>query len=338
MEGKESPEPAIVAQDLSFSYPGCEKESLKDVTFNIYPGMRVLLFGANGSGKSTLLKLCAGRHIFHPDEALSVFGKHPFRDTSLNLERAFLDTDWGTKTVAFGGFGIPLQADIRVGDMMQKLQEKYPERRDRLIKILEINVDWRMHRVSEGQRRRVQLFLGLLRPFKLLLLDEVTASLDIVSRQNLLFFLREESETRGAAILYATHILDGLDRWPTHALLFSFGSMRWFGELDRLWEDFSDLNTTNPYREMLRESGEASEEEIERVENNFGYGFGQGLLPLLCAWLGREMRLHKESLQHESEAKEPELGNRTCHPDASEQTWMGAGGGYASGRIASSMA
>ena len=58
--------------------------------------------------------------------------------------------------------------------------------------------------------------LGLIRPFKILLLDEVTVSLDVVVRQDLLRWLRYESETRGATILYATHIFDGLDDWPTH--------------------------------------------------------------------------------------------------------------------------
>jgi CCR4-NOT complex subunit CAF16 len=43
-----------------------------------------------------------------------------------------------------------------------------------------------MHQVSDGQRRRVQIFIGLLRPFKVLLLDEVTVSLDVVVRQDLL--------------------------------------------------------------------------------------------------------------------------------------------------------
>lgn len=59
-----------------------------------------------------------------------------------------------------------------------------------------------MHMVSDGQRRRVQIFIGLLRPFKILLLDEVTVSLDVVVRQDLLRWLHKESETRGATILY----------------------------------------------------------------------------------------------------------------------------------------
>lgn len=43
-----------------------------------------------------------------------------------------------------------------------------PERRDRLIDLLEIDLQWRMHKVSDGQRRRVQICMGLLHPFKVL--------------------------------------------------------------------------------------------------------------------------------------------------------------------------
>eukprot|EP00955_Chlamydomonas_euryale_P003589 38231-Chlamydomonas_euryale.AAC.11 len=41
-----------------------------------------------------------------------------------------------------------------------------PERKARLIKVLDIDPAWRMHQVSDGQRRRVQICVGLLRKFK----------------------------------------------------------------------------------------------------------------------------------------------------------------------------
>ena len=58
-----------------------------------------------------------------------------------------------------------------------------------------------MHQVSDGQRRRVQIFIGLIRPFKILLLDEVTVSLDVVVRVDLMNWLKKESDTRGATIV-----------------------------------------------------------------------------------------------------------------------------------------
>ncbi|KAL0063042.1 CCR4-NOT regulatory complex component [Marasmius tenuissimus] len=50
----------------------------------------------------------------------------------------------------------------------------------------------------------------------ILLLDEVTVDLDVLTRFSLLKFLKEEAAERKATIIYATHIFEGLDDFPTH--------------------------------------------------------------------------------------------------------------------------
>ena len=92
----------------------------------------------------------------------------------------------------------------------------YSQRRDELVEILDIDLEWRMHAVSDGERRRVQLAMGLLRPWTVLLLDEITVDLDLLSRSNFLNFLKRETESRACSIVYATHILDNLAAWPSH--------------------------------------------------------------------------------------------------------------------------
>jgi CCR4-NOT complex subunit CAF16 len=42
----------------------------------------------------------------------------------------------------------------------------------------------------------------------------------VLARANLLTYLKKECEERGATIIYATHIFDGLDDWPTHLVSF----------------------------------------------------------------------------------------------------------------------
>lgn len=159
---------------------------LQNLNLVLESGSRCLLIGANGSGKSSLLKILAGRHLtprtciaddgVEKDACCKVLGLDAFHDTRLNFHRAHLDCDWGMRSVAFVGAAVPLAADIAVRNMMEKLQASYPERRDELLDMLGIDLDWRMHQLSDGQRRRVQIFLGLIRPFKVLMLDEVTTS------------------------------------------------------------------------------------------------------------------------------------------------------------------
>ena len=104
---------------------------------------------------------------------------------------------------------MPFQADFSVGFMAKAFadslvrdglpQSVVSARLERLTSLLDLDFEWRLHKVSDGQRRRAQLLLKLLRPSELLLLDEVTTDLDVLSRQALLQFLREETEQRGAS-------------------------------------------------------------------------------------------------------------------------------------------
>jgi CCR4-NOT complex subunit CAF16 len=236
---------AVDVKNLTYSYNSgaggsslndgaVSKPVLQNLNLTLPRKSRCLLVGANGSGKSTMLRILAGRHLTKStsvstagsaiDSHVKVLGLNAFHDTRLNFHRAYLDCDWGMRNVSFVGAAVPLMADIAVRHMMERLQQSYPDRRDELVYMLGIDLDWRMHQLSDGQRRRVQIFLGLIRPFQILLMDEVTTSLDVTVRQDLLQWLARESEMRGATIIYCTHIFDGLefgteqspDGWATH--------------------------------------------------------------------------------------------------------------------------
>jgi len=89
----------------------------------------------------------------------------------------------------------------------------------------QVEREWSIYRLSDGQRRRVQLLMGLARKSELLLLDEVTTDLDVYARHNLLAFLKQESEERGVTIIYATHIFDGLENWATDVVFLTNGKI-----------------------------------------------------------------------------------------------------------------
>ena len=65
-------------------------------------------------------------------------------------------------------------------------------------------------------------------PPQVLLLDEVTVDLDVLGRADLMRFLIRECEERGASVIYATHIFDGLEFWPSHVAYLAGGGMKMF--------------------------------------------------------------------------------------------------------------
>lgn len=98
---------AISVKDLTFAYEP-KNVILRDFNLSLPTGSRCLLIGANGSGKSTLMRILAGRHLVAAENTIKVLGLNAFRDTKLNFHRAYLDCDWGMRTVAFAGAGVPL--------------------------------------------------------------------------------------------------------------------------------------------------------------------------------------------------------------------------------------
>ncbi|KAJ3740156.1 P-loop containing nucleoside triphosphate hydrolase protein [Lentinula detonsa] len=207
-----SSQPAVEISKLTFSHspPGGRLNdtvvALRDVNLSLPRGSRTLLIGGNGAGKSTLLYILAGKRMIHHG-SVNVFGKDVFKDFPPNL--IYLGTEWAMNA--------GVRRDIVVSDFLNSVGGyRHKQRRDHLLDILDIDLDWHMHAISDGERRRVQLCMGLMGEWDLLLLDEVTVDLDVLVRDGLLNFLKEETINRGATVVYATHIFDGLNDFPTH--------------------------------------------------------------------------------------------------------------------------
>ncbi|EFJ50121.1 hypothetical protein VOLCADRAFT_80390 [Volvox carteri f. nagariensis] len=215
---------AVGLSSVSYSYPGCVP-FIKGCNLDLHRGSRCLLIGANGAGKTTLLQIVAGKYMVAQD-SVRVLGRSPFHDLKLTCsgQLSYLGTSW-RKDVAFAGYGVPLQGDISAGKMIFGVEGVDPARRARLVEMLDIDLYQRITTMSDGQKRRVQICMGLLKPYEVLLLDEITVDLDVIGRLRLLEFFKLESEERGATILYATHIFDGLEDWVTHVAYMEEGSI-----------------------------------------------------------------------------------------------------------------
>merc|ERR1719247_3180616 len=129
---------------------------------------------------------------------------------------------------------------------MAQWQEEHMERRDELVRVLGINLDWRMHECSDGQRKKVRIMIKLLRPFQLCVIDEFAADLDIFSRTRFFEYLSQECEKYGSAVIYATHIFDHADSWATHVM---------FMQLNKELSPVYNLETYEPYHEILARTG-----------------------------------------------------------------------------------
>jgi CCR4-NOT complex subunit CAF16 len=230
--------PSIEVNDLTYNFPN-RSNGVSHISLAVPPRSRTLLIGANGAGKTTLLRLLAGKRLA-PAGTIRVSGVDPFQD---GLEGVtYLGLEWVLNAI--------VRTDIGVDELLRSVGgDAYPARRDELIGVLDIDTNWRMHSVSDGERRRVQLAMGLIRPWTVLLLDEITVDLDVWSRAQFLRWLRQETEVRECTIVYATHILDNLAGWPTHLVHMHLGTVKGWGRAD----------------DMLAEADKAAGNDVARV-------------------------------------------------------------------------
>ncbi|KAK7356177.1 hypothetical protein VNO80_15444 [Phaseolus coccineus] len=260
----------IVIKDLKFTYPGIDGHPppgslplIQNFSLTLCSGDRCLLVGSNGAGKTTILKILGGKHLVEPD-MVRVLGRSAFHDTTLvsSGDLGYLGGEW-RRDVAFAGFEVPIQMDVSAEKMIFGVAGIDPQRREELIKVLDVDLSWRLHKVSDGQRRRVQICMGLLKPFKVLLLDEITVDLDVLARADLLRFLRKECEERGATIIYATHIFDGLEDWPTNIVYVAHGKLQLAMPMDKV-KEISKLSLMRTVESWLRK--ERDEDRKKRKE------------------------------------------------------------------------
>lgn len=221
--------PCLAVHGMTFAYSARSASPVLQLDGLELPrGARIILVGPNGAGKSSLLSILCGRRLVQDGE-VQVLGFRPFHDhTQLDAQVAILSSEW-KRQVAEISSGRSLSFSTLANSAIQDLvacgfeMPVLAGRMVRLIQMLGIDPTKPIGTLSDGFMRRVQIALKMLRPSTLVLVDEVTADLDVLARQALLDFLREESDS-GCTVVYCTHILDGLDGWSTHVLRLRSGA------------------------------------------------------------------------------------------------------------------
>ena len=123
-------------KNLSFSYFNID--ILHDINLQVAKKQIVLLVGENGAGKTTLLRLLAGKNTATKFNKFEVMGNRNPHDQINGI--SYLGNTW-TRSVSFAGM-VPYMIDMEAKNFMKKWQEENLERRDELVKVLEINLDW----------------------------------------------------------------------------------------------------------------------------------------------------------------------------------------------------
>jgi ABC-2 type transport system ATP-binding protein len=195
-------EPVLETKELAKDYG--DQLGLDPTTLTIGPGELVLLVGPNGAGKSTFLGLCAGLLAPTGGDAMvsgAEVGSIAARAaTSVIPDEPVLYDDLSVWEHA------EFVARIHQVDDWEPLAEELLERLG-----LADRRDDLPSRFSRGLRQKTSLFLGLLRPAELVLIDEPFVGLDAPGQSTLVELL-EEVVAAGVTVVVSSHQMDLADR------------------------------------------------------------------------------------------------------------------------------
>ena len=200
----------LVFENVSFTYPGSARPSLRHLSFTLRPGERVALAGANGAGKSTLVKLLC--RLYDPDEGRILVDGTDLRAIDPAAWRARI----GVLFQDFNHYQLTAAENIRIGHPTTPPGSPAIERAARDAGMGPLLAAWpdglaaRLGRwlhdgiePSIGQWQKIALARAFLRPAALYVLDEPASALDSASQRETFEALARLA--KGKIALFTSH-------------------------------------------------------------------------------------------------------------------------------------
>lgn len=206
---------SIEVKNVSKRFRRPAVQALDDVSFSLSPGSIMCVTGPNGAGKTTLLKTIAGLII---PETGSIFinGMNALKDDSrvrsvigfaAAQEKGFYWRLTGRQNLNFFGglYGMSGKAiKKRLALLFEEFGIDYGDRR--------------FDSYSAGMKQKFSLVRAFLHDPDILLLDEPTKSLDLISASRTIEYIKQLAVTGGKTVIYATHNRDEVST-PAQTLL-----------------------------------------------------------------------------------------------------------------------
>lgn len=214
-----------------------------DCSLQVPEGQVTGLIGRNGAGKSTAFKTMLGL-IEIEGGTVEVFGKTVKNLTAKDREQIGV-------VLADSGFS----GYLRIKDLIPVLDTLYTDfSREQFMagcERMELPINKKIKEFSTGMKRKLQILAALSHNARLLILDEPTAGLDVVARDELLNLLREYMETEGRSILISSHISSDLEGICDDVYLIENGRMLLHEDTDVLLNEYGLLKVTFEQFAML---------------------------------------------------------------------------------------
>ncbi|NQZ28389.1 MAG: ABC transporter ATP-binding protein [Colwellia sp.] len=224
----------ISISNLNKSYGS--KKVLSGVNLSLNAGQIVGLVGPNGAGKTTCLQAILGLTDFEGD--ISVLGHHPRKDRVNML-----------KDVAYIADVAILPKWLKVSQALSYMQDIHPnfaiEKAKEFLAKTNIILTDKVKNLSKGMVAQLHLALILAIDAKVLILDEPTLGLDILTRRQFYSHLLEDFYTEDKCIVITTHQIEEIEHILTDVAFIQQGKIVLAQSTEDIKERFNLVSVTN---------------------------------------------------------------------------------------------
>jgi ABC-2 type transport system ATP-binding protein len=220
--------PIISIKNLRKNYG--EKQVLKGIDLEIFPGQVIGYIGPNGAGKSTTVKILIGLIEDFAGDVL-IYGKSIKEDiVSIKSQIGYVPENAELYDVL-----TPLEYLDFVGKLYGMDEEDIATRALKLLTAFGIglNANQRMDTFSKGMKQKVLLISGIIHNPKIIILDEPLSGLDanaVIMVKELISLMAKEGKT----IFYCSHMMDVVEKVSDRILLINQGEIVANGTFEQL--------------------------------------------------------------------------------------------------------
>lgn len=208
-----------------------------DCTMEVPVGCITGLIGENGAGKSTTFKAIENL-IFLDGGSVKLFGKPHDQLTAQEKQKIGVVLSGSTFSDVY-----------MIKDVVKILEAVYPDfEKEKFLSLVErfrLPKDQKIKEFSTGMKAKLKVFIALCHNASLLILDEPTAGMDVVARDEVLTLLREYmEEDENRAILISSHISGDLEGLCDDIYMIHEGRIVLHEDTDRLLSSYGLLKMT----------------------------------------------------------------------------------------------
>ncbi len=247
-----------------------ETRAAAEISFSIQEGELVGFLGPNGAGKTTVLKMLSG--LLYPSSgSAKVLGFTPWERK--NDYRRQFSLVMGQKNQLW--WDLPARESFDLNREIYRIEKPVFERKlDELTQLLDVRdkLNVMVRELSLGERMKMELIAALLHSPKVLLLDEPTIGLDVVSQKKVREFIREYNQQHKVTIVLTSHYMVDIEELCERVIIIDHGKIFFDGKLSEIVSRFASHKILHltckelPADDVLAKMGEILEKKMGSIQ------------------------------------------------------------------------